>query len=104
MSTPAVPKLMTRPAVDAVLDYLADEVGYASFARDLRAHIAALETLHSERSARRDVETGREMAGSKNGRWTFDNCPDHHYRAMGMCPYCGDTLEAARARNEGTTP
>lgn len=19
-------------------------------------------------------------------------CPDHHYRAMGMCPFCGDRL------------
>lgn len=74
------PKLMSRPAVDAILDYLADEVGYASFARDLRAHIDAMEGLLPR-------------------RWTIDNCPDHHYRAMGMCPYCGDTLEAARARN-----
>lgn len=24
-------------------------------------------------------------------RWTPQNCPDHHYRAMGRCPYCGET-------------
>ena len=31
-------------------------------------------------------------------RWTPATCPDHHYRAMGRCPYCGETLEHARAR------
>lgn len=37
------PRRMERVAVDAILDFLADEIGYASFARDLRSHIAALE-------------------------------------------------------------
>lgn len=40
--TPAqVGRPLSAPAVAAILDYLRDEIGFASFARDLAGHIAA---------------------------------------------------------------
>lgn len=40
--TPAqVGRVLSAPAVGAILDYLRDEIGFASFARDLAGHIEA---------------------------------------------------------------